>query len=146
MLLLTSDPKPVPLSGVSQLASQCATRKQRPCVVLSGVWRRSGSTVRERRGGGEARVQAGRDGWRKSGRCDVRDKKSIGPAEREGVASSGVWRAIKTFRFRTGSGGGVGVPAAGGQEVSRKSCEEAHWCSEGGREVSWHRRWRQVIG
>lgn len=54
MLLLTSGPKPVPVSGVSQLASQCATRKQRPCVVLSGVWRRSGSTVRERRGGGEA--------------------------------------------------------------------------------------------
>lgn len=26
-------------------------------------------------------------------------------AEREGVASSGVWRAIKTFRVRTGSGG-----------------------------------------
>lgn len=105
MLLLTSGPKLVPVSGVSQLASQCATRKQRPCVVLSGVWWRSGSTVRERRGGGEARVQAGRDGWRKSGRCDVPDKKSMGPAEREGVASSGVWRAIKTFRFRTGSGG-----------------------------------------
>lgn len=75
MLLLTPGPKLVPVFGVSQLAPQCATRKRRPCVVLSGVWRRSGSTVRELSGGGEARMQAGRDGWRKSGRCDARDKR-----------------------------------------------------------------------